>query len=151
MRWMQAASEGRKFEIAGMPVTLKITGKESGGACTVVETTLPPYFSGVYPHVHQQTTEVIYLLSGALAFTLGEETVIARQGSIVHVAPGVVHRFWNPTATPATYLAFLSPGGFEQYFVELSTLLAHEPAWPPADLSQIEALGMKYDQFPVER
>jgi mannose-6-phosphate isomerase-like protein (cupin superfamily) len=148
MRWIQAASEGKKFEIAGALVTLKITSKESG-ACAVVEATLPPYFSGSRPHVHRQTTEVFYVLNGSLAFTVGEETVIARQGSIIHVAPGVVHRFWNPTAAPSTYLAFLSPGGFEQYWVELSTLLADEPSWPPADLNQIETLGMKYDQFPA--
>lgn len=89
------------------------------------------------------------MLSGSIAFTLDHETVIARAGDVVRVLPGTVHRFWNPTAAPATYLNFLAPGGFEQYFVELAAVMASEPSWPPADLSQVLALGAKYDLVPA--
>jgi mannose-6-phosphate isomerase-like protein (cupin superfamily) len=132
-----------------MTVTLRIMDQESSGACAVFESTVTPYFAGHQPHVHRQTTEVFYIVQGSLAFTLGDETVIARQGGVVHVAPGVVHRFWNPTAAPATYLVFQSPGGFEQYFVELAALLAGELSLPAVDMRRFETLGMKYDQFPA--
>jgi quercetin dioxygenase-like cupin family protein len=146
---VQPATAGRTLEFAGMSVKLRITNQESSGACAVFEATVAPHYTGVQPHLHRQTTEVFYLVQGSLAFTLDEETVIARQGSVVHVAPGVVHRFWNPTAAPATYLAFVSPGGCEQYFVELAALLAGESFWPLADTNLVEKLGMKYDQFPA--
>jgi mannose-6-phosphate isomerase-like protein (cupin superfamily) len=140
---------GRTLEFAGMTITLRTMSQESDSACAVFESTVTPYFTGHQPHVHRLTTEVFYIIQGSLAFTLGDETVIARQGSVVHVAPGVVHRFWNPTAAPATFLVFQSPGGFAEYFVELSTQLAGESSLPSVDMSRFETLGMKYDQFPA--
>lgn len=142
-------NDERQFRIAGVLYDLKVTGEESGGVCAVVESTLPPYFADAAPHLHRRTTEVFYVLNGLIAFTLGQETIIARAGEVVRVQPETVHRFWNPTAAPVTYLNFLTPGGFERYFVELAELMASEPAWPPADMSQVLALGARYDLVPA--
>jgi quercetin dioxygenase-like cupin family protein len=146
-RWLQLANEGARLTITGLQLTLRRTAEESGGACAVIEVTVPPHFAGWSPHLHRQTSEFLYLMSGTLAFTLDQETVIARPGSFVHVTPGVLHRYWNPTAAPATYLAFLTPGGAEQYFVALADLLGAEPTGVPADPSQMTALGLQYDHF----
>jgi len=140
---------GRVFDIAGVSVTLKVTGAETNGAFAIYESTLPPHFPGPPAHVHPHATETFYVVSGVLAFTLAEETVMVRQGWIIMAPPGLLHKFWNPTATPATYLAYLSPAGFEQYFVELAALVAREAAWPPADMSQVMALDAKYELFPA--
>jgi len=144
VQWLQTANAGQRITSGGVSVTLKITSAESDGHCAVVEITIPPHFMGMPAHVHQQTTELFYLLSGSLAFTLGEETVIARQASFVLVKPGTAHRFWNPTDTPASCLVYLSPGGSEQFFVELAALLAEERT-----ASAITALGRAYDQYPA--
>ncbi|MEZ4727464.1 MAG: cupin domain-containing protein [Caldilineaceae bacterium] len=141
--------EDRVFDIAGVSITLKVTGAETNGAFAIYESTLPPHFPGPPAHVHPHATETFYIVSGVLAFTLAEETVMVRQGWIIMVPPGLLHKFWNPTATPATYLAYLSPAGFEQYFVELAALVAQEATWPPADRSQVMALDAKYELFPV--
>jgi quercetin dioxygenase-like cupin family protein len=148
-RWLQLANEGERLSIGGLQVTLRHTAEASDGACAVIEVTVPPHFSGWAPHLHRQTSEFIYLISGTLAFTLGEETMLVRAGCFVHVAPGVVHRYWNPTAAPATYLAFLTPGGAEQFFVQLAGRLGNEPTGIPADPSQMTALGGQYDHFMV--
>jgi mannose-6-phosphate isomerase-like protein (cupin superfamily) len=131
--------------IGGLAVCLKLTGDQSDGAFAVLEMTVPPYFAGFGPHRHAATTELYYLTSGSLAFTLREETVIARPGSFVQVAPGIVHRFWNPTATPASCLTWLTPGGSEQYFVQLAALAAGQSQWPPVESNQLIALGRDYD------
>jgi len=65
----------------------------------------------------------------------------------VTVPPGLAHKFWNPTATPATYLAYLSPAGLEQYFVELAALMAAEAEWPPKDMRNVTALDKKYEDL----
>lgn len=135
----------RQFQIAGASYDLKVTGEESGGVCAVVESTIPPHFAGPPAHVHRRTTEVFYIIAGTVALTVGQKTMIARAGDVLRVPPNTVHRLWNPTAAPATYLNFLTPGGFEQYFVELAALMAGEPTWPPADLNQVLALGARYD------
>lgn len=147
--WIQGAQEGTRFEIGCLSVTLKVTSAESNGVCTVVELTVPPFFSGPKAHLHRQTTEVIYIASGALAFTLGAETMIARSGSIIRIVPGVPHRFWNPTAEPATCLTVCMPGGIEHYLAALAALPAESSACSPAQLRHIVALGMEYDHFPA--
>ncbi len=150
MGWMRVPKEGKYFEIAGLPVTLKVASGESSGVCAVIEMTVPPFFSGPTAHFHRQTTEVIYVVSGSLAFTLGEETMIARPGSIVRIVPGVVHRFWNPTAEAATYLTFCAPGGIEDYLQALARLLPDPAPCSSVQMAQVLALGMEYDQFPAE-
>lgn len=141
--------EGRTLKIGNVIVTLKVTGEETNGAFALYESTVPPHFAGPPIHVHSRETETFYIVSGVLAFTLAEETVMVRQGGIVRVPPGLLHKFWNPTATPATYLTYLSPAGFEQYFIELAALAATNTTWPPADLSQVTVLNMKYELLPA--
>ncbi len=138
-------SEGEVLDIAGVIVTIKVTGNATNGSFAMIESTVPPYFSGTPAHTHTRATTTFYILSGVLAFTLAEETVMVRQGGCIMVPPGLFHKFWNPTATPATYLTYLSPAGFEEYLIELAALAAAEPIWPPTDQSKVAALEMKYD------
>jgi mannose-6-phosphate isomerase-like protein (cupin superfamily) len=141
-------NEGRTLEVNGIPLTFKVTGEETGGAFALIEATVPPHFSGSAPHLHKQTTEVYYIVQGTLAFTLGDETLVLRQGSFVLVPPGIVHRYWNPAAVPATYLTWLSPAGFERYFEALA-MMENEPLCLPSDVNHLTALGMQYDQYPA--
>jgi quercetin dioxygenase-like cupin family protein len=143
------AHEGKILNVGSLQLTIKATGVETGGRFTLVEITVPPYFSDGWPHFHQQTTESIYLLQGMLAVTLGEETMVVRQGAVIVVSPQQVHRFWNPTAIPATYLAFFTPAGIEEYFEALSEVGQTEATWPPSDLARLLNLGMTYDHFPA--
>lgn len=141
---IQDQGEGDTVRIGGVSVTLKVTGRETGGRFAVFESTVPAHHAGPGLHRHRQTTETFYILQGMLAFTVDDETVVAGPGSLIVVAPGVLHRFWNPTAAPATYLAFLSPAGFEGYFVELAALAA-ETTWPPTDHQKLATLIAQYD------
>jgi mannose-6-phosphate isomerase-like protein (cupin superfamily) len=140
--------EGHRLTLGDVVVTLKVTGEQTAGAFAIIESTVPPHFGGLSIQVHHRTTKTFYVVSGVLAFTLAEETVMVRQGGLVTVPPGLVHKFWNPTATPATYLTYLSPAGFEQYFVELALLMADEGAWPPKEMSKVIALDKKYELLP---
>ena len=49
------------------------------------------------------------LLSGTLAATFGERTVIVRAGSAVHVEADVPHTCWNPGASPVVVLLIQRP------------------------------------------
>ena len=52
----------------------------------------------------------------------------------------VWHTFWNATDEPARLLEIISPAGFEQFFVELATLLESDPD----DLDAVAALNATY-------
>lgn len=139
--------EGQVLTLGDMAVTVKVSGVQTNGAFAIIEATLPPHFAGLPAQLQSNTTQTFYIVNGVLAFTLAEETVMVRQGGLVTVPPGLVHKFWNPTATPATYLLYLFPAGLEQYFVELATLMAKEEGWPPKDLGKVTALDQKYEDL----
>lgn len=140
--------EGQVLTFGDVSVTLKVMGSQTNGAFAIFESTVPPHFAGPPAHHHPHATATFYIVSGVLAFTLAEETIMMRQGGLVTVPPGLLHKFWNPTATPATYLTYLSPAGFEQYFVELAALSATEASWPARDWREVTALGIKYELYP---
>lgn len=138
------AGEGAVINIAGMTITIKVSGAETGGACTIFEAVIPPHFAEYGPYAHQQATAVYHMTAGMLAFTVGQETIMVRSGGFVMAPPGEPHKFWNPTATPATCLAYLCPAGFEQYVMALAALAEEEPVWPPADKRKVAALNERF-------
>lgn len=139
------SGEGSTFSIAGVTVTLKVTGEETGGACTIFEALIPPHFVGHEPYGHGQATATYYVTSGLLAFTIAQETVIVRSGAFVMVPPGTVHKFWNPTATPATCLTYLCPAGFEHYLIALAALANGGGQWSQPNLRKVTTVGTTYD------
>lgn len=142
-------NEGQQFAVGSMQVTVKATGAETGGRFALIEVTVPPYFADIWPHLHQQTAEAIYLTQGMLAVTLGEETMVVRQGSFILVPPKQTHRFWNPAATPATFLVYFTPAGAEEFFGALSGLDLAERVQRPSEVAEFWAMGMRYDHFPI--
>lgn len=141
--------DGETVSVGPMLVTFKCTGGETGGGFALVEVTIPPYFADILPHQHHTSSEAIYLTQGMLAVTLGEETMVVRQGSFILVPPNTIHRVWNPAATQATFLTYYTPAGVEQLYAELA---AHE--WPTsaerrAELATLWAAGAGYDHYLV--
>ncbi|MEZ4678090.1 MAG: hypothetical protein R2932_28115 [Caldilineaceae bacterium] len=61
------------------------------------------------------------------------------------VPPGEIHKFWNPTATPATCLAYLCPAGFDQYIMALAALSVGKSFWPPVDNGTMVALYAEHN------
>lgn len=100
-------------------VTIRATGSDTGNAYALLESTIPPYCAGLAQHLHQRTTETLYILRGALACTLGDRTLVAGAGSLIVVPPGMAHRFWNPTGKPTGYLTLFSPPGIETFAAAL--------------------------------
>ena len=143
--WRPATTGGKSMLILGTTMTARVMSSETAGAFAVLEFTLPPHHPGLEAHLHRYTTELVYVVAGSLAYTLGKATAIARPGTSVLVSPGVAHHFWNPTTAPATYLAFLSPGGLEAYYARLAAPTTADSAWEMSDPSAMAALGQAYD------
>lgn len=60
-------------------------------------------------HVHDEDDEAWYVLEGTLAFTLGDQEVEARAGTLVFAPRGTAHTYWNPRPEPARYLLIMTP------------------------------------------
>ena len=90
-----AAGEGKLLSARGSAIFLKATHASTNGAFSFMERTLPPGGRKPPPHIHTHCEEAFYVLDGEIEFSLGDDTVIGRPGSFVHVPGG----FRIPSAT----------------------------------------------------
>lgn len=136
-----SAGEGRLIQIGGFGTTVKVPNQLTRGSVSLVEHTLAPGLLGAPPHRHAREDETSCVLEGELTVQVGEECVVVRAGGVVLKPRGIFHTFWNAGAAPVRFLEVISPGGFEEYFVELRELI---PADDPPDMGAIAALAGRY-------
>lgn len=137
-------NQGDLLTFPGVSTRIKIRGEMTGGALTLIESTVEPHFAGFKVHVHQSVTETFYILEGSIQFRLDERTVNAQAGAMVLVSPGTWHTYSNPSDQPAKYLLFITPGGFEKFLEGLAQANG-KGEWSDADRAMLNALAEKYD------
>ena len=87
----------------------KATSDATGGAFDLTEYAVPPYCAGPPRQCHGQASAACYVLDGLLAFTLNERTMTIARGGCIVILPGMSYTFFNPTASPATFLLWRAP------------------------------------------
>lgn len=138
-----AAPEGRTPEplnIVGEETLVKVSAEDSDGTLAFFHLVAPP-MSGPPRHVHTREDELFYVLEGELEFEVDGSRHTVRAGDTVYLKPGVVHTYQNFTAADARLLIATVPGGFANFFVELSAVTP--PGGMPAP-EQVSAIGGKY-------
>ena len=104
------------------------------------------------PHIHTKEDESFYLLSGEINYAVGDEVFKAKKGDWIFLPRMIRHSFQVQTET-AEVLMHLSPGGFEDYFREMSEpardlVIPPRPQGPP-DVKRIVETASKYGiEFP---
>ena len=154
-----ALAPGQGHSIAGLGTTVKATTSQGALASTFECVIKPGYDVGA--HVHTRGQEFFFVLEGqldVLAFEpldrsvpdwhdwrspTGLQFIRGGPGSFLWVPEGTPHAFANHTSEPARmFFQSSAPGGHENYFEELSGLLAR-PGAP--DEAAITALRLRYD------
>jgi len=120
---------GQSYWVARDYLTVKLSGRETGGAFSVIETLAGPQV-GPPPHVHSREDETFYVLEGTFEFLAGDRTLTATAGAVVYGPRGVPHTFKNVGDTPGRLLVVAMPAGFEEFVAEVGTP-AEDPATPP--------------------
>ncbi len=131
--------EGRTGDLGTVGVAFKLWGRDTGGAVSIVE---HPFPVGVLvpAHMHTREDEYSIVTEGEIGFRSGSREVVLGAGGYITKPRGEVHAMWNAGKVPARMIEIISPAGFEDFFVELSDLIA---AGPP-DRAVIGALGDRY-------
>jgi quercetin dioxygenase-like cupin family protein len=142
--------EGQKITANGIEIFLKAKAGQTNGHWSMIEYTLPASLPGPQPHYHKKTQEMFYVLNGTLQFSLDGKTIDAPAGTLVVVPEGAVHTFRNVSEDSVKFQVWFSPGGMEQYFIDVQELIQKEPAWPPADMSKLLSLMAQHDTYPPE-
>lgn len=118
--------EGKKLNVIGDRMTIKLTGEDTGGKYALVEQYNDPGV-GIPPHVHANEDEVFKLIEGEVEFWLGGKSKVLRAGDMIYCPKGVPHTWKVVGDKKAKVDLGFFPAGMENMFEELSRL----PAGPP--------------------
>lgn len=121
------------------PLTIRVLedGDNTDGRLGLVECTVKPHSDGPPQHVHREHDETFYVLSGAVSFTTGTDTVLARPGMLVTAPPGTPHTFGNPTDEPAVLLGTVTPRHYIDYFRQIAALQRGPDGINPRDVAEL--------------
>lgn len=104
------------------------------------------------PHTHTREDETFYILKGAATYHAADQVFEAKEGDVVFLPKNIQHFFKIKTETLET-LIMLTPGGFENYFIEMSTPAEKLELPPfsqsPPDIKKLISVASKYGiKFP---
>src|ERR671938_424967 len=146
-------ADGERVDLRGLGVRFMIGAETAGGGFSLVEHPIAPRSLAAPLHRHANEDEYSYVLEGRVGVQVGDETLEAGPGELVLKPRGQWHAFWNPGDEPARLLEIISPGGFEQYFAEISPLLPPNREEP--DFERLGAVmaryGLEMDFESIER
>jgi len=123
------ASSEEVFDFGGLGVVWKIDAGETSGGFSVVHHPIAAHALAAPLHRHHKEDEYSYVLSGTLGALLGDDVVTAGPGTWVFKPRGQWHTFWAAGDEPCHIIEVISPGGFEDYFREVSEAWGDVPAF----------------------
>lgn len=121
----EALSERARWHLGGL-LTIRAAAGDTNGAIAVVEERAARGYA-TPPHVHGREDETLFVIDGTVEYTVDGVVGTAVAGEAVHLPKGLAHRF-EVTSEEAHFLVIITPGGFEEFFQEVS---------PPAELARI--------------
>ena len=110
------------------------------------ELTVPPGSNVPPPHSHANNEECVYVLAGALRYSVGAETRDLTAGQTMSTPRGAVHAFSNPFAETARALIVLSPDIGAQYFKDVAAVAS---TGGPPDKAALISVMSKYGLVPA--
>jgi mannose-6-phosphate isomerase-like protein (cupin superfamily) len=131
--------EGGSGNLGTIGVAFKLWGKNTNGEVSIVEHPFP-VGALVPPHLHTREDEYSIVTQGEIGFRSGDREAVLGAGGYITKPRGEMHTMWNAGKVPAHMIEVISPAGFENFFQELSDLLAAGP--PPMEV--LAELGSNY-------
>ncbi|HLW00165.1 MAG TPA: cupin domain-containing protein [Ktedonobacterales bacterium] len=82
----------------------------TGGALSIMQTSMGEGIEGARPHTHTKSAELFYVLAGELQVLAGERVITAGKGDLIVVPPNMAHAFGTTPGHSADFLIVLAPG-----------------------------------------
>ena len=96
--------------LAQLSTRLLADSDATGGALSIMRTSMAEGIEGARPHTHTKSAEFFYVLDGELQLLAGSQVITARQGDLVAIPPNMAHAFATPSGQRADFLIILAPG-----------------------------------------
>ena len=114
--------EGERLHVMGDQQTVKLDSSHTGGAFALIEQQNAPG-KGMLPHFHTQEDELVCVMEGEMEFTVGTQTILAKEGATIFLPRGIPHSF-KAGGRGARALVMFTPAGGEKMVRELNNLSA---------------------------
>jgi quercetin dioxygenase-like cupin family protein len=89
----------------GRAIMMKLRGAATGGSIMMFEETVPADIKRTF-HLHRDSDEVAYVLSGEITFKIGDEVTVGGPGACAFMPRGVPHA-WKTTGAETGRVLFL--------------------------------------------
>jgi len=140
MQHIIPAGQGESYVWSQDHILIKTPGSLTQGRVTIIEDSLKFGFH-LARHYHKTMVEIFYILEGEIEFKFDNETILAAANTTIIIPPFLWHEV--TCAQGGKLLTIFSPGGFDQYLVEMKTLTEEQFS----DESFMTALAEKYDTW----
>lgn len=136
------AEGGRKLNVLGIPMVLRIDGRQTGGIVSAVES--HDITAGGPPlHIHRREDETFQILDGEYEWTVGEKTFIAKTGDTIFAPRDVPHTYRYLGKTPGRLMCIITPAGFEGFFEQIGALTPEQQQDMPRVLEIARRFGLE--------
>ena len=109
---------GRVLNMApGRVSALRLLGSDTDDSIMLFEETAPPGTETTF-HLHHDSDEVAYVLSGEITFKIGDEVTVGGTGSCAFFPRGIPHAWKNLGAETARVLFLYTPANAGGFFEE---------------------------------
>ena len=122
--------------VAGFDASVKASKRSTGGAFTLIESRTA---GGAPWHVHSREDEYLYVVSGTLSVSCGQEVFRAEPGAFVFLPRNVAHAWDVVSEEKATVLMMTVPAMLEEFLSEF-----HAASGQAAKDSVAEKYGIKF-------
>lgn len=139
-------------ELLGEPPTttrLLVDADETGKVMNAVRTTLGEGVAGPPPHLHKQSPEMFFLISGALRVLAGEEIVHLAAGDFLLIPPLMPHAWGTPPGSAADILIVKAPGNNRFDYFRLGDRIRRGEASPQEVLDTQDRFDNYFVPSPV--
>ena len=134
------AGQGQEYDWSNDHIFVKSGLDLTAGRVTLVEDTLKPGFH-LTRHYHKKMTEIFYILAGEIEFIFDDDAVVATPGMTINIPPNIWHEVTCEVG--GKLLTIFSPGGFDEYLAELTSLTDERYS----DEKFMTSLAEKYDTW----
>ena len=134
---------GKSVNILGIPMLIRIHGRDTGGVVSVVESHDVPG-GGPPPHIHHREDETFQILEGDYEFTVGGKTILAKPGTTLFAPRGVAHTYRYLGLTPGKLMCIITPSGFEGFFEEIGAMTPQQQQDIPRVMEIAKKFGLEF-------
>ncbi len=126
----------------GTSYRITVNAYDSAGIVGMFESDVPAG-GGPPIHIHHNEDEVIHVVSGLYQFWLDGALSIIQPGQSIFLQRGVPHTFRVIGSETGRNLTVLTPGGFEEFFIEAAAGDLRMP-------DRMKELGVLADRYGIE-